>query len=145
MQIEERITDLTTSGTGRITAAATVAGMAGAFSMVAAYDPVQANFFPVCPLYAMTGYACPGCGLTRGFHALFHGDILGGMDFNALLPIWAVVIGYVWLSLVVYTIRGKGLPMWSTNPAFLWSFMIALLVFGVVRNIPIYPFSILFP
>ena len=126
-------------------AAASVVGIAGSSAMVAAFDPTSVHFFPVCPLYALTGCACPGCGLTRGFHALFHGDLPTALGFNALLPVWAVIIGYVWVSLIVYAIRGKGLPMWPTNPTFLWTFMIVLLVFGVLRNIPMYPLTLLFP
>ncbi|HEY2848227.1 MAG TPA: hypothetical protein VGI80_10445, partial [Pyrinomonadaceae bacterium] len=67
------------------------------------------------------------------------------LGFNALLPVWTVIIAYVWVSLVVYAIRGNGLPMWPTNSRFLWAFTIVLLVFGVVRNIPAYPFTLLFP
>jgi len=145
MQIEETITTVLNGINGRLMAAASVVGIAGSSVMVAAYNPTDVHFFPVCPLYEMTGFACPGCGLTRGFHALFHGDVSTALGFNALLPIWAVIIAYVWVSLVVYAIRGKGLPMWPTNPAFLWTFMIVLLVFGVVRNIPVYPFNLLFP
>lgn len=145
MQIEERITDMTASATGRFTAAAAAAGIAGASALVAAYNPTEVNFLPVCPLYQLTGLACPGCGLTRGFHALFHGDVITALDFNALLAVWAVIIAYVWLSLLVYLIRGRGLPMWPTHPTFLWVFFIVLFVFGVLRNIPVYPFTILFP
>jgi hypothetical protein len=145
MQLEDRIADLTASATGRITAIAAFAGIAGASAVVAGYDPAQATFFPGCPLYQLTGLACPGCGLTRGFHALFHGDVLTALDYNALLPVWALIIAYVWLSLVVYAIRGKGLPMWPTHPRVLWVFFIALFAFGVIRNIPVYPFTILFP
>lgn len=126
-------------------AAGSVAAIAGGSVITAAFDPTTVHFFPVCPLYALTGLACPGCGLTRGFHALFHGDLATAFGFNALFPVWAVIIAYVWVSLVLYAIRGKGLPMWPTNPAFLWTFMIVLLVFGVVRNIPAYPFTLLFP
>jgi hypothetical protein len=145
MQIEETITGIATTTYGRITAAASVIGIAGGTTMVAAYDPTQVHFFPLCPLYELTGFACPGCGLTRGFHALFHGDVPTALGFNALLPVWAVIISYGWVSLLLYAIRGKGLPMWPTNPNFLWTFMIVLLVFGVLRNIPVYPFTLLFP
>ncbi len=145
MQLEERITNIEASTATRATSAAAVAGIAGGSFLVAIYDPTKAGFFPVCPLFELTGLACPGCGLTRGFHALFHGDVLTALDFNALLPIWAVVIAYVWVSLLVYTIRGKGLPMWPTHPKFLWAFFIVLFTFGVLRNIPIYPLTILFP
>jgi hypothetical protein len=129
----------------RATAAAGVAILAGGSAFVAYFDPSTHQFFPVCPLFALTGLACPGCGLTRGFHALFHGDVATALGFNLLIPVWAVIFGYVGISLLLLAIRGKGLPMWPTWPRFLWTFMIVLLVFGVVRNIPVYPFSLLFP
>ena len=129
----------------RSSAAFGLAFIGGGSIVTALFDPTTHSFFPVCPLYAMTGFACPGCGLTRGFHALFHGDVATALDYNALIPIWAVVFGYVWVSLLLYVVRGRGLPMWPTRPNFLWTFMILLLVFGVARNIPLYPFSILFP
>jgi hypothetical protein len=145
MQLEDTITNVAAGSSGRLMAAASVVSIAGGSAMVAAFDPSAVHFFPICPLYALTGCACPGCGLTRGFHALFQGDVPAALGFNLLLPVWAVIIGYVWVSLVLYAIRGKGLPMWPTNPTFLWTFMIVLLVFGVLRNIPAYPFSLLFP
>ena len=129
----------------RLAAAAGFLAITGGSAMVAYFDPTKDGFFPVCPLFALTGLACPGCGLTRGFHALFHGDVLTALDFNALLPVWATIILWVWLSCLVLAIRGKGLTMWPTNPNFVWVFGLILLVFGVLRNIPAYPFSILFP
>lgn len=112
---------------------------------VAYFDPTKANFFPVCPLYSLTGLACPGCGLTRGAHAIFHGDVIAALDFNLLLPIWALIIGYVFVSLVLLAVRARGLPMWPSYPKFLWGFMITLVAFGVLRNIPVWPLTILFP
>lgn len=112
---------------------------------VAYFDPTKANFLPACPLYSITGFACPGCGLTRGFHALFHGDIIPALDFNLLVPVWAVIFGWVFVSLILLAVRGRGLAMWPMRPNFLWTFLIVLLVFGVLRNLPIYPFTILFP
>ena|SRR5580765_5322598 len=146
MQAEEQISNYTVSPiVERLTAGAGAVAMAAGSGIVAYFDPTTVGFFPVCPLYSLTGFACPGCGLTRGFHALFHGDVLTALDFNALIPVWTVIFGYVFVSLLLLAVRGKGLPMWPTWPRFLWTFMIVLLVFGVLRNLPIYPFSILFP
>ena len=132
-------------GYERLTAAAGVAVFTAGSGFVAYFDPSTMHFFPVCPLFALTGFACPGCGLTRGFHALFHGDWLTAIDFNALIPVWVVIFGYVFISLMLLAVRGKGQPMWPTSPKFLWAFMIVLLIFGVLRNMPIWPFTILFP
>ncbi len=131
--------------TKRLLAATAAAAMAGGVAVVALFDPSKAGFFPVCPLLTVTGIACPGCGLTRGFHSLFHGDIIPALDFNLLVPVWAVIFLYVFVSLAVLAVRGKALPMWPTRPWFLWTFLIVLIVFGVLRNIPVWPLTILYP
>ena len=146
MQAEQQIPGIQISPvTVRLTAAAAAISMAAGSGFTAYFDPTTTHFFPVCPLYAITGFACPGCGLTRGFHALFHGDVVTALDFNALIPVWAVILSYVFVSLILQAVRGKGLPMWPTNPRFMWVFMIVLLVFGILRNLPFYPLNILFP
>lgn len=146
MQTEPYITDIAvTPPSHRLLAAAGVAAFAGGSGFVAYFDPSTTHLFPVCPLFALTGFACPGCGLTRGFHALFHGDIWTALHFNALIPVWALIFGYLVVSWTLLAVRGKGLPMWMTHSNFLWGFMIVLLVFGFVRNLPFYPFSVLFP
>jgi hypothetical protein len=117
----------------------------GGSAIVALFDPSRANFYPVCPLYALTGLACPGCGLTRSFHSLFHGDILTALDLNLLSPVWIVIFGWVVLSLLLLGVRGRGLKMWPTEPRFLWTFLVVMVVFAVVRNIPLWPLSILYP
>ena len=129
----------------RIAAGAALAVMAAAAAFVAYFDPAKASFFPLCPLYSMTGFACPGCGLTRGFHELFHGRLIPALDFNLLIPVWVAIFGWAFVSLSMYVVRGRGLPMWPTRPRFLWTFLITLLAFGIVRNIPAWPFTILFP
>jgi len=146
MQAEQEIPHLSISPTTtRCAAAAGAVAMVAASGVVAYLDPAKVHYSPDCPLYTLTGLACPGCGLTRGFHALFHGDVLTALDFNALIPVWIVVFGYVWISLVLLAVRGKGLPTWLARPKFLGGAMIVLMTFGVLRNIPAWPFSILFP
>jgi hypothetical protein len=136
---------LLTKTTNRWLAAVGAATLLCGSGVVAYFNPSEVHFFPVCPLYALTGFACPGCGLTRGFHALFHGDILTALHFNALIPIWTVIFGAVFVSLVLFGVRGKGLPFSKISPNWLLGLMVVLMVFGVVRNLPFYPFTLLFP
>jgi len=119
--------------------------MAGGAFAVWYFDPSKAGFFPTCPLYSLTGYACPGCGMTRGFHALFHGDVLTALDFNAMIPVAILVFGYIFLTLMSFTIRGRGLLRGNFNLGLLWGILGLLILFGVLRNLPYYPFSVLFP
>lgn len=109
------------------------------------FEPASSGLFPSCPLYSMTGFACPGCGMTRGFHALFHGDILTALDFNALIPLVAVFFGYWFLSLVLTAIRGRGFGFGKMSAGLVGTTFVLLLIFGIIRNIPAYPFTVLFP
>jgi hypothetical protein len=119
--------------------------MIGGVTATWAFDPTMTHFLPVCPLYALTGFACPGCGLTRAFHALFHGNVLTALDFNALVPLWTLIFGYFFVSLTLTAIRGKGLQWKWVSPGMLVGLLILMLAFGVIRNLPYYPFNILFP
>lgn len=130
---------------GRILAAAGLAALAAGSGIVWYFDPTKTNLFPVCPLFSLTGFACPGCGLTRGFHALFHGDVLTALDYNALIPFFALAFLFLIATLISITVRGKGLLKMSASPVFLFGTLVLLIAFGVVRNLPFYPFTFLFP
>ena len=117
---------------------------AGAF-VVGYFNPTTAGFFPVCPLHAMTGLNCPGCGLTRGFHALLNGDILTALRFNALLPVFGFVFAYLFLSMFLTAFRGRGLSWKFFHPAALYGVLFVVAAFFVLRNLPLYPFTMLAP
>lgn len=114
-------------------------------SLVWLINPSNLNFMPVCPLYSLTGIACPGCGLTRGFHALFHGDVMTALDYNALIPLFVLLFAFFLISMLLVAVRGRGFPKWAYSPKPLFGFFVLLMVFGVLRNLPYYPFSVLFP
>lgn len=124
-----------------LAAAGILAGSAGAF-VVGYFNPSTSNFFPVCPLFAVTGFSCPGCGLTRGFHALFQGDVLSALQFNLFLPLYLLVFIYIGFSLLLIASRGRGLSNKIFTPVSIYGFFIASLIFGVLRNLPFYPFTL---
>lgn len=47
--------------------------------------------YSLCLMYNTTGLPCPGCGMTRAIHLLFHGSLLEAFRHNAvsifLLPV----------------------------------------------------------
>ena len=129
----------------RVLAASGLAAGGAAVFFVAYFNPSKVNFFPVCPLYSLTGIACPGCGLTRGFHALFHGDLLTAIDYNLLAPVFFLFFAYLGISMLLVVLRGRGLPLNIYRPKLLFGILTGMLVFAVVRNLPFYPFNFLAP
>jgi len=126
-------------------ALAGVAGMSALGFVAWFFNPATAGFFPVCPLYSMTGLACPGCGMTRGLHALLHGDVVSALDFNLLLPPILFFFGYLFVSLFLTTTRGRGLDFKLFGGKILWSFFAFAFAFTILRNLSYYPFNILYP
>jgi hypothetical protein len=131
------------STTQRVFAALGVLGVAGGAFVVGYFNPVTAGFFPQCPFHAMTGLNCPGCGITRGFNALFKGNILEALHFNALIPFYLIIFGYFVVSLLLVAGRGYGLSWNFFTPKLMYGFLIFALIYAVLRNLPFYPFDLL--
>ena len=145
MAIEAALSPQVGGTSERVWAAVGAATMVAGVAAVWYFEPTSSGIFPACPLYTMTGFACPGCGMTRGFHALFHGDVLTALDFKALIPLVAIFFGYWFLSLVLTAVRGRGFGFGKMSAGLVGTTFVLLLIFGIVRNIPAYPFTILFP
>ena len=143
--VENSPSHVVSSTIERVLAASAVVAIAAGSAFVAYFNPTEVSIFPACPLYSMTGFACPGCGMTRGFHALFHGDVLAALDFNAMLPLYALLFGYLFLALVFIAVRGRGLSMNFFRVGWVYGFFAVAITFTILRNLPYYPFSILFP
>lgn len=138
-------THLKSSTVERILAAAGIfITVAGSF-FVWFFNPTTEGFFPVCPMFKLTGFACPGCGLTRGFHALFHGEIATALGFNAMLPVYAFIFAYLFAAMLMVAALGRAPKLTIFKTRYIWGFMILAFTFGVLRNLPVYPFTLLYP
>ena len=113
--------------------------------IVGLVNPSATQLLPTCPLLSVTGFACPGWGMTRAFHAMFNGEFLTALDFNALLPFYVIGFAYFSISLFLIAVRGRGLPYRFITPVALFGFLIGSILFGVIRNIPSFPFTVLYP
>lgn len=109
------------------------------------FDPSSESFFPACPLYVATGLACAGCGLTRATHAIIHGDLFSALRFNVLSPFVTALLGYTWISLLSFVARGRSLSFGLLTGKASTAILVVLIAFSIVRNIPYYPFTLLFP
>lgn len=75
-----------------------IIAVGGAASLYYFFDPAAHTWFPKCPVKALTGLDCPGCGSQRAIHALLHGRISEAFHFNALIlpfiPYVGLGLGY---------------------------------------------------
>ncbi|MFY9114657.1 MAG: DUF2752 domain-containing protein [Dethiobacteria bacterium] len=51
--------------------------------------------FSICIFKNLTGIECPGCGMTRAFSSLFHGDIIGAVHHHKLVVVIFPLFCYV--------------------------------------------------
>jgi len=116
-----------------------------ALAAVRTFDPVTTHIFPACPLYTLTGLYCPGCGSTRAFHYLLHGEFYGAFAMNPLGMLFLPFLIYGGASYLSFQIRGRYLPRVFIPGRWIWALGVLIVLYGVARNIPIYPFNLLAP
>ena len=107
----------------------------------------QTPFTIKCMFHSVTGLWCPGCGGQRAFSLLLHGHILQSLRYNIMLPFALFLCGYVYYILIEVWILGnkKANSGLSIPPKFASYFLIFLLVYSILRNIPVSPFIYLAP
>ena len=88
-----------------------------------------------CPFHAITGFYCPGCGITRCIISLLHFDFYRAFRYNPLVFILLPFISayilyklYIWLFEKEDKVTKKlvGYPMYIL--------IIILLIYGILRN-----------
>jgi hypothetical protein len=109
------------------------------------FDPATSGVFPPCPLRYVTGWYCPGCGSLRAIHQLLHGNLRAAWAMNPLTVVLLPFLSYGLLSHALYELRGRGLPQPFLRAAWIRALCAAIVLFGIVRNLPLHPFNLLAP
>jgi hypothetical protein len=109
------------------------------------FDPAKSDFYPPCPFYTVTGFYCPGCGSLRAIHQLCCGNLVAAFGLNPLMVLSLPFLVYTFISYVT-VLRGKPMLPVAHIPAFgIWVILLIIVMFCVLRNIPLYPFTLLAP
>ncbi len=99
-----------------------------------------------CPVRFFTGFYCPGCGAGRACYALLHGEWYQAFRYNPML-----IIILPWLMLyyiacgIQWLIYGKERISNHIPERIPVLILILFLLYGIVRNIHMYPFVLLAP
>lgn len=110
------------------------------------YNPAASSIYPPCPFRYLTGYYCPGCGSLRAMHQLLHGHLLIALDLNPFMVLSLPFVIYLLVSQLHISIGGRLLfkRVLFRKPFYI-SLLTAIFFYWILRNIPIYPFSVLAP
>jgi hypothetical protein len=95
------------------------------------------KFTPVripCVFHLVTGYQCPGCGISRMIMSLTRLDFSAAFHYNqaifCLLPVWTVLL------IIYFFFRPKCLSQEGMLfKVVTWGSLVILLLFGILRNI----------
>ena len=94
----------------------------------------HAKWLPKCMFHQLTGLYCPGCGATRALSAMLHGDLRSSLHNNLLLfPLLALI--------AVLIVK----PEISLKRPVAITIVAVVLLFTILRNIPVAPFTYLAP
>ena len=106
-------------------------------------DPARVPIYPVCQFHRFTGLDCPGCGSLRALHALLHGQVIAAIHFNLLLVL-SLPLGAA-LGALYFWRRGKALPGLGLSLGWVWVYLAAWIIFGVLRNLPVHALAAFAP
>lgn len=88
-----------------------------------------------CVFNKLTGLACPGCGITHALYKLISLDFIGAIKENlgitALIIIW-LVYALIYLIFRFPSMKKNG----KTFNAVIWSCVVLLILFAIIRNLP---------
>lgn len=91
-----------------------------------------------CLFYEITGYYCPGCGITRLLFSLLKLDFYQAFRYNPLIFILIIITGIYWL---VKFILKKFMNISIEIPNYVYYILlIIVIIFGILRNIPMFDF-----
>lgn len=60
-----------------------------------------------CIWKTLTGHECPGCGMTRAFYSLIHGDFHSAYEYNHSIIIVAPLMIYIWIKMLLQNTTNK--------------------------------------
>ena len=100
----------------------------------------RTGFAIYCPVHLITGFDCPGCGVTRMLFAMLEFDFKSAMDYNAAIFLTLPVLAVVGVSKTYDYIR-YGRNMQRKWVEFILYCLIVIYVgFAILRNIPYFEY-----
>jgi hypothetical protein len=107
------------------------------------FDPTTGVAGPTggCAFKALTGLDCPGCGGTRAFWYLLHGNLPEAARNHAVAVFATPFLIYAYIAWTLKRVFNVKIPMLRFTPTTIGVFLGVWGAFAVLRNIPWPPFT----
>ena len=93
------------------------------------------TWLPACPIHAMTGLLCPGCGATRALAALLHADLPTALRLNPLAVAALPLLLLYGLAAYRRALRASPFAWPRLPPLAIHAALAATLLFTIARNL----------
>lgn len=87
-----------------------------------------------CPLFQMTGWQCPLCGMQRAIHEMCHGNVLKAWEYNPGLWVSLPYFAVLGASSLFPSTRKYRIVNWARQDRTLLIAGALLIAWGVARN-----------
>ena len=122
---------------------------AGAVCAVGAFYLYHHNpySYPLpCIFHLLTGLYCPGCGAGRACYSLLHLRFKDALSYNPLMTLLIPLIClYIMVRVIDWMITGGNHVDGKISVKLLVWILVLVFIYGALRNIPVFPFTLLAP
>lgn len=112
----------------------------GGLVLVAIYYFLNLKFgFTIsCWFERLTGWYCPGCGVTRMLFAIIEGNFYQAFRFNPLVFILLIFAAILLVNYLICYKKGEiQAALYKQTPHWFWIvLLIIVLAYGILRNLP---------
>ncbi len=112
-----------------------------AYVLLANPTDADATSSPSCLVRLSTGFDCPGCGGTRAFWFLLHGDLPAAARSHMVAVFAAPFLVYLYVAWAAGRLFGWKLPQLRVSPRAVSLFLAVWAAFAILRNLPWAPFT----
>jgi hypothetical protein len=112
-----------------------------AYTLAAHPTDIPATASPTCLVKLTTGFDCPGCGGTRAFWYLIHGNVPAAARSHMVAVFATPFLVYLYVAWAANLVFKRKLPMLRLTPRTISTFLVVWGAFSLLRNLPWAPFT----
>lgn len=102
---------------------------------------INYKIFIPCVFHEITGYYCPGCGITRCIFSIIRCDLYDAFCYNELVFILLPFLFIYEIYMVYLYIFDKKDNIINKIPNYIWIILIIIVItFGIIRNLDCFSF-----